>query len=356
MFKKYYTTGMSDSAKQLQMRFIKMRSKNSRLTKIMTSILSVMLIMIIGVTTMVMAYFDGMKLGNGTLIVDGKEYSVDIIHFEETPLYLNTDSYYIPLRKTFESLGCKVNYDVDKALTEGNFKTPHATFPEYKWSSLETAAKTEILTQLLGATDSPNKNMPIIEIVKPDGNKWYCQIGSTYYTNAWAPPVVIHNSTAYISIRAVAYFLVPDGEDAGMSILWDGAAHDTYYMGRLLWDADTMTVKINTEAGPGNETYLNAYKKLQDTYGFRSIEQRVENRNYLVCVINNYDSENNTACVSLDKSTGKIAVLDNFSDNKPIFISIEESEFIVSMFDDGTNELKEYKRYKLSEYQYLHLL
>ncbi len=352
MFRKYYTTGMSDSARQLQIRFLKLRSKNSRLTKIMTGILSFILVMLIGVTVIAMAYFNGLEIGNGMLIVDGKEYGVDIIHFEERRLYLNNDSYYVPLRKVFEALGCTVNYDVEKNTTEEAFRESRHIFPDYPWAELAAEAKNELLTQLLGATDLPGQNMPIIEIIKPDGNKWYCQVGSTYYTNAWAPPVVIYSGTAYLPIRAVAYFLVPDGEDAAMSILWDGAAHDTYYMGRLLWDEANMTVNINTESGPGNEAYIGAYRELQEKYGLENIEQRIENRNYLVCVINNYGAQNNTACVSLDKATGKTAILEEFSGYKHIFIGINESEFIVSIIDGEDGELKEYKRYRLAEYTY----
>lgn len=358
MFKSYYTTRMSDSGRQLQMRFIKMRSKTSKKAKMMSAFMAVMLAVMITTATAALAVFESMYTYNGTIIINGNRQEIEVIHFDNIR-YLNNDSYYVPLRQVFYLLGCSVNYNVDKNnIAEDIFKNANKTFPYYAWEDLENRAKNEISMQLYGATDTPNVNMPIIEIVKPDGEKWYCQVGSCYYTNAWAPPVVIYNDTAYLPIRALAYFLIPDGEDTNMSILWDESTHNTYYTGRLVWEPDTTTITVNTQAGPGNSEFVNTFNNLRETYG-QNLNQFIETNRYRVCVIGNYDAQNHTAIVSIDKDNGKIAVIDKLSADmfNRIFIDIDGTNtFVTKTFNSsGSDELKELKRYELNQFEYTDL-
>ncbi len=55
MFRKYYTTQMSDSAKQLQTRFLKMRSQTGRKAKLFSAIMAMVMIMTTICVTVVMA-------------------------------------------------------------------------------------------------------------------------------------------------------------------------------------------------------------------------------------------------------------------------------------------------------------
>ncbi|MBE5039424.1 hypothetical protein [Ructibacterium gallinarum] len=357
MLEHYYTTQMSASHKQLQTRFVKMRTKTGRKAKLMPAMLSALLTAILATATVALAVVDGMETYDGTIVINGKEHAIDIVHFDNIR-YLNNDSYYLPLRKTFELLDCTVNYNVSKETAGSIFQNAKDTFPFYAWEDLKNRAKDETTLQLYGATTSTNSNMPIIEVERPGGEKWYCQIGSQWYTNAWAPPVILYNGTAYLPIRALAYYLVPEGEDADMSILWDASAHDTYFAGRLIWDAEALTVTINTEAGPGYQAFTDTFDKLRGRYGY-GIVQHTESRSYRVCIIENYEG-NQTACVSIDKTNGKIAVIDTWSEEvgNRIFIDLDgNSTFITKAFDpnaDG-NELTELQRYDLTDYVYLDL-
>ncbi len=55
MFRKYYTTQMSDSAKQLQTRFLKMRSQTGRKAKLFSAVMAMVMIMMTICVTVVMA-------------------------------------------------------------------------------------------------------------------------------------------------------------------------------------------------------------------------------------------------------------------------------------------------------------
>lgn len=87
MFKIFYTTQMSSSARQLQARFTKMRSKSGRMSKIIALIMAVAIIMVMATATVVMAAV-------GT---DGLEY------------WQNDEFYYLA------GVSGKVNTDINNA-------------------------------------------------------------------------------------------------------------------------------------------------------------------------------------------------------------------------------------------------
>ena len=144
MFKRYYTTQMSASKNQLKMRFVKIRSENGRYAKTFSRITAVILAICTIFATVVLASVDGYEHKNGTLTVNGKSLQVDIIHIDNIK-YCNTDSYYIPLRKTFEALGYTVNYDVDKS-TLPRRMTGLSEFPAYSYEGQEKLV-TDSITQ-----------------------------------------------------------------------------------------------------------------------------------------------------------------------------------------------------------------
>lgn len=249
MLENLFTTKMSANKKFLQNRFLKIRSKSGWFSKTMALILSFAIAAAMLCATVVMAAMDGVD--NGIVIVNGKKQTIDIKHIENS-VYLNTDSYYVPLREIFEMLDCNVNYNVPKSHVPAYMKSDQS-FPFYAWEGKEDFVTDFITEQIYGATTGPNTNMPVIEVVSSDGEKWYCQIGSERYANAyakaWAPPVLLIGDTAYISIRAIAYYLIPENEDAAHSVLWDDVTHDTYYAGRMTFDERTLTLLIDTNVG-----------------------------------------------------------------------------------------------------------
>ena len=63
MFKNFYTTQMSGRHKQLQTRFVKMRSKSGRFSKIMAAVMTMVLILAMTCATIVMAAIDNEGVG-----------------------------------------------------------------------------------------------------------------------------------------------------------------------------------------------------------------------------------------------------------------------------------------------------
>lgn len=242
MLENIYTTKMSADKRQLKRRLQSVFCKPHR-SKCSVFLTATVLVLCMVCTTLAMASAD--RTGeNGTLILNGKTYTIDIKH-PENNRYLNTDSYYVPLRKVFELFGCRVNYDVDKSTVPGYMKGVHS-FPYYLWDERKELAVDSVTEQIYGATSNANTNMPVIEVVSPTGTSWYCQIASESYSNAWAPPVILMDNTCYIPIRAIVYYLAVN-EDIDASILWDDAAHDTVYTGQLTFDKETLTVTISTD-------------------------------------------------------------------------------------------------------------
>lgn len=352
MLENLYTTKMSANKKLLQNRFTKIRSKSGRISKLMALVMAVAIAVTMLCATVVMAAVDGLEIDNGIVIVNGERQTMDIKHIENSQ-YLHTDSYYVPLRQVFELLGCSVHYDVSKS-TVPSYMQGTQSFPYYSWEGKENLAVDSVTQQIYGATTGANTNMPVIEVVSGSGEKRYCQIGSERYTNAWAPPVLLMDHTAYISIRAVAYYLIPENEDAGYSILWDEVAHDTYYSGRLTFDEEALTLTIDTGAGAGAYAHREILTALRQSEQVR-IMQLIENRKYVVCMVENYSQPNAETCISIEKATGKVAQLDTFPSNLAgrLRLSFEdEATFILKQSIVDSDQLQELRRYDLTAQQY----
>lgn len=257
MFEKLYTTKMSASKKQLQGRFAKIRSKSGRVSKIMSAVMSGVLVLTLLCATVTMA-----AVGNEeqNFFVNGKGYAIEPILVENS-LATHTDNYYVPLRKTFEALGYKVSYDVDKSDYEHLMDRVYS-FPSYdtsvhierKFDDGSTfideynsfSWQKELVTNsvdyyIYGATFSLNRQMPIIEMTK-DGKTEFCQIGSREYSTGYALAPVLMGSSAYIPLRAVASMVGGSG-----NVKWDNIKHDTYFEGVLTFDEVSSTIVIETK-------------------------------------------------------------------------------------------------------------
>ena len=131
MLENLYTTKMSANKKTLQNRFAKIRSKSGRLSKMMAAVMSAVIAVTMLGGIVVMAAMDGWELNNGIITVNGEKQTIDMKHIENSR-YLNTDSYYVPLRKVFEMLDCNVNYNVPKSNVPDYMKGEQS-FPFYAW-------------------------------------------------------------------------------------------------------------------------------------------------------------------------------------------------------------------------------
>ena len=257
MLENLYTTKMSANKKTLQNRFTKIRSKSGRISKIMAVVMSCAVALTMLGATIVMA-----AVGNEekNFFIDGKGYAIEPILIENG-LATHTDNYFVPLRKTFEALGYKVSYDVDKAkyqeLMDKRYTFPvydakvHIEFTDddgYTFVSAENsfAWQKPLVTNnvdyyIYGATGGMNEQLPIIEMTK-DGKTEYCQIGSREYSTGSAIAPVLINDAAYIPLRIVA--TIVGGDD---NVQWDDAKHDTYFEGALTFDESSKTITINTK-------------------------------------------------------------------------------------------------------------
>ena len=335
MFEKFYTTKMSENGKILQHRFAKMRTNVTKRARFASYITLAVIMSVFAFGACLAAAAENAEIGNGTLIINGERHTVDIRHFD-CEKYPNSDKYYLPLRKVFEYLNCTVNYDVDKS-TVPDFMKGNKAFPQYAWDGEERYAVDEISEQMYGATTSANTNMPIIEIVSPKGKKYYCQVGSCIFNGMWTPPVVVSDGKAYVSVRAIAMYLVPDEisyKEASM-IGWDDIANDTYYEGRLTLDEENMTVTINENEpvqSKANNTALNLG---------REIIGRIESKKYLVV------QTRDNAITVISKKDGSIFYEASYPDfNKDIYIaSADENTVTLNTFDpNAENGLKEFDR------------
>lgn len=256
MLEKLYTTKMSAERKQLQSRFTKIRSRSGKLSKIAASIMAVVIAVTMLCATVVLA---AVVNEEENFFINGKGYAITPILIENK-LEVHTDSYYVPLRDTFEVLGYDVFYDVDKSKYENLMD--EFTFPQYDSEPYSKKVDDEILKEIIhtpqyylkdyvktdvdryiyGATHRFNWQMPIIEMVK--GNEvWACQIGSTRY-NKYIPAgaVVLIDGKTYIPLRAVAYIV--GGQD---NVKWNSEKRDTYFEGALTFNEAENTVTINLE-------------------------------------------------------------------------------------------------------------
>lgn len=256
MLEKLYTTKMSAERKQLQSRFTKIRSRSGKLSKIAASIMAVVIAVTMLCATVVLA---AVVNEEENFFINGKGYAITPILIENK-LEVHTDSYYVPLRDTFEALGYDVFYDVDKSKYENLMD--EFTFPQYDSEPYNKKVDDEILKEIIhtpqyylkdyvktdvdryiyGATHRFNWQMPIIEMVK--GNEvWACQIGSTRY-NKYIPAgaVVLIDGKTYIPLRAVAYIV--GGQD---NVKWNSEKRDTYFEGALTFNEAENAVTINLE-------------------------------------------------------------------------------------------------------------
>ncbi len=254
MLENLYTTKMSSNKKVLQKRFTKIRSKSGRLAKMMSLVMTLVLALALGTATVVMA---AVANEEKNFFIDQKGYAITPVLVENS-LATHTDSYYVPLRETFEALGYEVKYDADKS----KYDIGRYTFPAYDYERYDefydeesgelividyngyewqkSFVTNEVDYYIYGATQSLNAQLPVIEMTK-DGKTEACQIGSFYHTAGYAPPTTLINGRAYVPLRAVANIV--GGID---NVKWSDENHDTYYEGALTFDEETMTVTVNT--------------------------------------------------------------------------------------------------------------
>ncbi len=255
MLENLYTTKMSGDAKKLQRRFSKIRSKSGRAAKLTAFLMSAVIAATMLCATVVMA---AVANEEKNFFIDGKGYAITPVLVENS-LAAHTDSYYVPLRETFEALGYGVKYDADKS----KYDIDRYTFPAYDYERYDEfydeesgelividyngyewqkpLVTNEVDYYIYGATQRLNAQLPVIEMTK-DGKTETCQIGSFYHTTGYAPPTTLINGRAYIPLRAVANIV--GGID---NVKWNDEKHDTYYEGALTFDEATMTVTINTQ-------------------------------------------------------------------------------------------------------------
>ena len=108
------------------------------------------------------------------------------------------------------------------------------------------------------ATDSANQNMQTIEVISPCGEHWYGRIASQYFTKGYSPPLII-TEIAYMPVRALAAYVDSDIE-------WDGAAHDSFYVGKLTWNPDELSIVIDGNAQSPYNYQDRVYRRFRRDY------------------------------------------------------------------------------------------
>jgi len=106
MIKDLYSTNMSSQAKNIQLRFEKIRRKHGKISKIVSVFMCLSLIMIISFATHVIAGIGGLESTDTqkiSFMSNGKQ-----IDFENKP-FVENGTVYLPLRELFESLGIMDN-------------------------------------------------------------------------------------------------------------------------------------------------------------------------------------------------------------------------------------------------------
>ena len=100
MFENLFSTKMSASKSALQHRFSKIRTRDSRFSKILSLVVSLSLLITISLVTVVMANVESAEEGNEiTFIANGKE-----LYFSNQP-FIAYDTVYLPLRELLTKLG-----------------------------------------------------------------------------------------------------------------------------------------------------------------------------------------------------------------------------------------------------------
>ena len=91
---------MSMNKKKLQSRFSKIRSHSGKLSKIAATAITLMVVMTFACASVVVA---SVVNEEKNFFINGKGYAITPILIENK-LEVHTDSYYVPLRDTFEAL------------------------------------------------------------------------------------------------------------------------------------------------------------------------------------------------------------------------------------------------------------
>ena len=103
MLEKLYTTKMSAGKNSLQKRFVKIRSHHGKASRFIAFAAALLFLITMLFATVAVASIVNEKK---TFFVNGKGYAITPILIENQ-LEVHTDSYYVPLRDTFEALGMR---------------------------------------------------------------------------------------------------------------------------------------------------------------------------------------------------------------------------------------------------------
>lgn len=243
MFKHFYTTSTSTTAKQLERRFVRLAAGQKHLPRFMSAVTAAAVITAAAGATICAAAIDNEP---ENFFVNGKGYSIQPVLLENT-LASHTDAYYVPLRDTFEALGYEVRYDADKTPYEAfigdetfpTYEMPYDEDEQFYRDWLRSMVTNDAERYIYGATGRLNENMPLIEMVKGSTVE-FCQIGSSRYSNNWwGGATILLDNTAYIPLRIVAYMV--GGQD---NVKWSEERETTYYEGALTFDEATMTINV----------------------------------------------------------------------------------------------------------------
>lgn len=101
MLEKLYTTKMSADKKSLQKRFSKIRSKSGRISKLMSILMSVAVLVTIACATIVMAAVDNIEQTSTFYEVYNGQEKIELTH---TP-FVYKGEYYLPLRQVLNGFG-----------------------------------------------------------------------------------------------------------------------------------------------------------------------------------------------------------------------------------------------------------
>ena len=106
MFENFYTTKMSVGKKCIKERFEKMRRKTGRKERIISFISAFALLAAAVCATAFAAGINEISKEKANLEINGEKSYISVVHLKNKK-YLNTDSYYVPLREMAESSGLK---------------------------------------------------------------------------------------------------------------------------------------------------------------------------------------------------------------------------------------------------------
>ena len=108
MFKRFYTTSMSASKKELQARFMKIRSDTGKMARMMSLVMAAALIFVTAFAAVVMAAVEAQNTDSIMILYNGKEQAVNHTPFEYE------QEIYVPLRDVLKICGIgdeNISYD-----------------------------------------------------------------------------------------------------------------------------------------------------------------------------------------------------------------------------------------------------